>query len=126
MSHSVDALNRKKSADRYFQVVLGLYFALALTLVAETWWLDPPPGSLVSITLIQLIPLLIPLPWILKRQLRSVAWLCFILCFYFISAVLDAWFKPDQIHGWLATGLTVLLFIGSIMFIRCQAKAQAS
>lgn len=112
----------QNKADLSFKIVLALYLALSGVLIAETWWFNPPPGSLVAITFIQLIPLLIPLPWVLKRGLRAVAWLCFILCFYFISAVLDVWFRPEQLYGWLSTSFTVLLFITSMLFIRWQAK----
>ena len=82
------ALPLQTKADLGYKVVLALYAALTLTLIAETGWFNPPPGSKLIIMTLQLIPLLTPMIWVLKRQLRATAWLCFILCFYFISGCL--------------------------------------
>ena len=119
-------LQIQKKADLSFNIVLLLYFILAANLVAETWIFNPPPGSLLIITILQLIPLMVPLLWVLKRSIRAVAWLCFILCFYFISGVLDAWFRPEQFYGWLTVIDTVLLFSVAILFIRWEAKTYRS
>jgi len=117
------ALSLQTKADLGYKAVMALYTALALTLIAETGWFNPPPSSKLIIMVLQLLPLLTPLPWVLKRQLRATAWLCFILCFYFVSGVLDAWFRPEQFYGWLITIFTVLLFCIAMMFIRWQAQA---
>lgn len=115
-----------QKANRIYQLSLTLYAGLVLSLLAETWWLNPPPGSILGISALQLLPLLLPLPGLLKRGLRAASWLCFILCFYFISGVLDVWFRPEQPQGWLITGFSVLLFICSMLFIRWQAQANRS
>ncbi|WBA80177.1 DUF2069 domain-containing protein [Endozoicomonas sp. GU-1] len=113
----------QQKANQIYQVCLALYAGLILSLLAETWWLNPPPGSIFGISALQILPLLLPLPGLLKRGLRAASWLCFILCFYFISGVLEAWFRPEQPQGWLITGFSVLLFITSMMFVRWQAQA---
>ena len=118
---SVNPLQQK--ANAYYRIGLTCYAGLALSLLAETWWFNPPPGSVLSISLLQLLPLLLPLPGILKRGLRAFSWLCFILCFYFISGVLDLWFRPHQPQGWLITAFIVLLFVSAMLFIRWQAQA---
>ncbi len=112
---------QQQKVNMGFKLILLLYLGLVLNLSAETWMFNPPPGSRLSINIIQLIPLLIPLPWVLQRSLRALAWLCFILCFYFTSGVLDAWFRPEQLYGWVTVSLTVLLFCGSILLIRWQS-----
>lgn len=113
----------KSKARVSYRISTALYFGLMATLMAETWWLNPPQGSLASISLIQLLPLLLPVVGLVKRSPQAASWLCFILCFYFISGVLDAWFRPEQPQGWLITGFSSLLFISAMMFIRWQAKA---
>ena len=113
----------QQKADTIYHICLTSYGGLALSLLAETWWFNPPPGSVLSISFLQLLPLLLPLPGILKRGLRAASWLCFILCFYFMSGVLDLWFRPQQPQGWLITAFSVLLFISSMLFIRWQAQA---
>ena len=117
---SAKALQQK--ADAYYHICLASYGGLALSLLAETWWFNPPPGSVLSISFLQLLPLLLPLPGILKRGLRAASWLCFILCFYFISGVLDLWFRPQQPQGWLITAFSVSMFISAMLFIRWQAQ----
>ncbi len=114
----------QRKADHLYRFCLTCYGGLVLSLLAETWWFNPPPGSLVSISLLQLLPLLLPLPGLLDRSLRAASWLCFILCFYFISGVLDLWFRPGQPHGWLITALSILLFVSSMLFIRWQARTE--
>ena len=116
----------EQKANRIYQLSLALYAGLVLSLLAETWWLNPPPGSIMGISALQLLPLLLPLPGLLKKGLKAASWLCFILCFYFISGVLDAWFRPQQPQGWLITGFTVSLFVSSMVFIRWQARADRS
>lgn len=112
-----------QKANRVYQLTLTLYGGLILSLLAKIWWLNPPPGSMLGISLLQILPLLLPMPGVLKRRLRAASWLCFILCFYFTSGVLELWFRPAQIQGWLISGFTVSLFISSIMLIRWQAAA---
>lgn len=114
----------QRKADCLYRLCLASYGGLVLSLLAETWWLNPPPGSVASISLLQLLPLLLPLPGLLSRHLRAAAWLCFILCFYFISGVLDLWFRPEQPQGWLITALSSLLFVSSMLFIRWQARTE--
>lgn len=116
----------EQKANRIYQLSLALYAGLVLSLLAETWWLNPPPGSIMGISALQLLPLLLPLPGLLNKSLKAASWLCFILCFYFISGVLDAWFRPQQPQGWLITGFAVSLFVSSMVFIRCQARADRS
>ncbi|MET4693747.1 DUF2069 domain-containing protein [Endozoicomonas lisbonensis] len=111
-----------KKAAFIYSLTMGLYVSLALALLAETWWLNPPPGSRLAITAIQLIPLTLPLYGLLKRNPRSAAWLCFILCFYFISGVLSVSAQPESLHGWLTAGISCLLFSVSLLFIRWQSR----
>ena len=117
--------NKKMSqkAHTAFQICMSLYFGLTVLLLAKTWWLDIPQGSQLNHSLVQVIPLLLPLLGLLKKQPRSAAWLCFILCFYFIHGVLSTWITPNEIHEWLITLCTVALFIASMMFTRWQAQA---
>ena len=116
-------LNKSHLAHR---VTLALYGGLILALLAETWWWNPPPGSRLIISGLTLLPLLLPLGGLLKRRPRSAAWLCFILCFYFISGVLSVSAQPASPHGWLVSVLTGLLFIVALLFIRWQNRSDRS
>ncbi|UYM16833.1 DUF2069 domain-containing protein [Endozoicomonas euniceicola] len=122
MSKNVKNQTMIKKVAFVYPLTMGLYACLMLTLLAETWWLNPPPGSRLAITAIQLIPLTLPLQGLLKRNPRSAAWLCFILCFYFISGVLSVSAQPESPHGWLTAGVSCLLFTVSLLFIRWQSR----
>ena len=111
----------KKAAWSY-KLSLLFYSGLLLTLMAKTWLLDPPPGSLWFATVIQVVPLLLPVVGLLRRQPRSAAWLCFILCFYFTSGVLAVWLTPLEVHEWLVTGFSAALFTSAMLFTRWQGQ----
>ena len=114
--------NLGRKADVSYGISSFLYFGLTLTVLAETLWLNRPQGSALAISAILILPLLLPLPGMLKKQPRAAAWLCFIVCFYFMSGVMKAWIESDQPVGWLMTGFSSLLFITAMMFIRWQSQ----
>ena len=114
--------NLGRKADISYKISVFLYLGLALTVLAETLWLNRPQGSALIISVILILPLLLPLPGILKKQPRAAAWLCFIVCFYFMSGVMKAWIESEKPLGWLMTGFSSLLFITAMMFIRWQSK----
>ncbi|WP_051786298.1 DUF2069 domain-containing protein [Endozoicomonas numazuensis] len=105
-----------------YRVSLILYVCLLASQVAKVLWLHPPESSVWMIASFTIIPLLAPVYGLIKRQPRASAWLCFIICFYFISGVLDAWFIKDSIHGWLITVFSSLLFVSAMMFTRWQGQ----
>ncbi|MGI9276431.1 MAG: DUF2069 domain-containing protein [Endozoicomonas sp.] len=114
--------NLGRKADISYKVSIFLYLGLTLTVLAETLWLNRPQGSVLAISAILTLPLLMPLPGMLKKQPRAAAWLCFILCFYFMSGVMKAWFDSARPTGWLMTGFSSLLFVTGMMFIRWQSQ----
>lgn len=116
------ALTRKSSI--VYKITMTLYFGLALAMLAEIWWLNPPQGSRIAITALAIIPLLLPIVGLLKRSPRSAAWLCFILCFYFISGVLSVSARPESAHGWLIAIISCTLFVTAMIFIRWQSQAK--
>ncbi|WOG26135.1 DUF2069 domain-containing protein [Endozoicomonas sp. 8E] len=113
-------LNQK--ARLSYRLSLLLYFCLLASQIAKVLWLHPPQNSAWMIASFTIVPLLLPLYGLIRRQPRASAWLCFILCFYFISGVLDAWFIRDSIHGWLITAFSSALFVSAMMFTRWQGQ----
>ncbi len=94
------------------------YGLLVLTLSLEHWWLNPPAvDSPLLIWLARIGPLLIFIPGVILKKPRGFAWLCFVVLFYFTSAVVDAFLGHD-ISGWLQTALCVILFISSMFYVR--------
>ncbi|WP_432473122.1 DUF2069 domain-containing protein [Amphritea sp. HPY] len=100
------------------------YFGLILFLSA--WYLiiaPPPTANPYVIWAVQVLPLSLFLPVILKQDLRGHIWLCFFLSVYFMHAVVIA--MSDHTSNWLAlieTLLVALLFTGAMMFTRWRSK----
>ena len=113
--------NLKQKALLSFKVSIALYMGLILLLLTKTVELSQAVHPL-TLSLIKVAPLILPLWGLLKMQPRAAAWLCFILCFYFISAVLSTWITPDNIHSWLITLCIPSLFISAMLFTRWQGK----
>ncbi len=76
-----------------------------------------------------LLPLVMFLPGMLRDNLRSFIWLCFVSLGYFMHLVVEVFARPDS---WSAiTGLVavVILFNAAMLYVRWRAKelrAQAS
>ena len=105
-----------------FKISLLLYISLIITQLTKVWWFNPPQGSRALISFVVVAPLLFPVVGFLQKESRAASWLCFILCFYFISGVSGAWSNPGQINSWLILVCSSLLFISNMMFIRWQGE----
>ena len=112
---------RNKSNTAYLGT-MTLYVALLVSLLLETWWWNPPPDFRLLISLLQIAPLFLPVAGLLRRSTRSASWLCFILCFYFISGVLSISAAPESPHGWLISVVCFLLFTMALFFIRWKSR----
>jgi uncharacterized membrane protein len=91
---------------------------LFLQQVADAWVHQVPW----IIWLGKLLPLLIFLPGMLKDNLRSFIWLCFVCLLYFIALVERLFAEPGS---WLAitgTVAVVVLFIAAMMYVRWRAR----
>lgn len=87
---------------------------LLLLLFSLTLWLSPA-GS-VGLWLMQVLPLLITLPGQYGRQPRSLQWLGFLLLFYLLAGILQA-FNPLPILRMLGTCLTALALLMFVLLL---------
>lgn len=70
------------------------------------------------------VPLLIFMPGMLMGNVRTHAWLCFVVNLYFIYGVLTC-FQPERmVYGALLTGLSMLFFIPAMGYVRWGFQAQ--
>ncbi|PJE78423.1 hypothetical protein CI610_02649 [invertebrate metagenome] len=106
----------KAWAHRLFCWTIICYLALVAAIVIH--YAIYRDHTLWSVFLIQVISLLLPAYGLFKKQTRSAAWLCFILCFYFIGGVLAISSAPVYWFGWSLAGLSAILFVLLILFIR--------
>ncbi|CAA0097181.1 Uncharacterised protein [BD1-7 clade bacterium] len=115
--------NFESKSDLAFKATMAGYFLQLVIVVLSTTVLVPTHKSPnLVICVLSLIPLLILLPWLIKRNIRAHIWLCFIVLGYFLPAVLHA-FIPQ--YGWLPyveVANLIYLFIVAMLFARWEQK----
>ncbi len=94
------------------------YALLFLTQALEAWTLNAPW----IIWLAVLLPLLVFLPGMLKDNLRSFIWLCFVLLLYFMRLVVALFEDPAAPLAVIGMLAVVVLFIASMLYVRWRAK----
>jgi uncharacterized membrane protein len=113
--------------SRFWHVVsLSSYFGLFGLLVLWFSWLEPAAGLPVSFVLIFLVgPLLFPLRGLLYGRLYTHAWVSFLALFYFTVGVFNlAGTMQQPWLAWAAIGLSLLLFLGTVFYVRTHAQTQ--
>src|SRR5690606_9447922 len=102
------------------RAVMMTYFSLLIVFTAYSLW-QLPGSNLPSITflwLLRSVPLLIFLPGLLKRHLRTFAWLSFVVLLYFVQSVQTAFTEDGRLYGIVVTGLLCVLFTAVVVYIR--------
>ena len=125
ISTSSNSFARK--ADISFKVSMAAYFLQCALVVLFTLVILPTHKAANPVMcVLQLLPLLMLLPWLLKRSIRAHIWLCFIILGYFMTSVLSA-FMVEQYGQWplLEVANTVVVFISSMLFSRWEQKRYA-
>ncbi len=72
--------------------------------------------------LLRVVPLLLFMPSVLRGSLRAVIWLCFVLLFYFISAVELLFAQPDDGIAIIGVSAVVGVFITAAFYIRTRGR----
>ncbi len=103
---------------------------LALIILGTLWelWLAPlrPGGSLM---VLKVIPLLLPLRGILKRDLYTMQWSSMLILLYFIEGIVRATSVTGIDHNltstlaWIEVGLVSAFFFSTIFYLRPYKKA---
>ena len=92
---------------------LLVYFGVSTVMVTTHITLATP-----VIWLIQTLPLLIFLKGLLQNQLRTYAWMCFVVLLYFTHGVLLAFDPPRRWLGVTELMLCTIMFVAMILYIR--------
>ena len=74
------------------------------------------------IWMLKLLPLLMFLPGMLKDNLRSYIWLCFVCLGYFIILVQRMFAQPDSLLVIIGMVAVVVLFNAGMMYVRWRAQ----
>lgn len=106
------------AADKAHLLTWLAWAVLLLTQVIDAWVHHMPA----IIWLGKLVPLLIFLPGMVRDNLRSYVWLCFVSLLYFISLVERLFALPDSLLAIAGMFAVVSLFISSMLFVRWRAR----
>ncbi len=92
--------------------------ALLLQQTADAWAYQAPW----FIWVLKLLPLLLFLPGMLKDNLRSFIWLCFVCLGYFLILVQRVFAQPDSVLVLGGLVAVVILFIAAMLYVRWRAR----
>lgn len=92
--------------------------ALLLQQSADAWMHQAPW----FIWVLKVLPLLLFLPGMLKDNLRSFIWLCFVCLGYFLVLVQRIFAQPDSLLVIAGLAAVVILFVTSMMYVRWRAR----
>jgi len=92
--------------------------ALLLQQAADAWAHQAPW----FIWALKVMPLLIFLPGMLRDNLRSYIWLCFVCLGYFLILVQRIFAQPDNLLVVSGLVAVVLLFTAAMMYVRWRAR----
>ena len=106
-------------------VVLS-YIGVILLQIVWHAVLPPPAGNrLVWLAVLAALPLLVPLRGIWKKQIRSMTWGGYLLVFYLVVGIMEAWSNPQQrIPASVQVVLILLFVIFLVLFTRQAARVQ--
>ena len=113
----------QKANIAYKASLLGYGLQYILILLSTLWLVPTHKEPNVVVCVLSMVPLLIILPWIIKRNIRAHIWLCFLMLGYFLPAVQHAFLF--EYYGWLPfveVVNTVYLFIVAMMFSRWEQR----
>jgi uncharacterized membrane protein len=78
------------------------------------------PGVIAAV---KVLPLLLFAPGMLRDNLRSYIWLCFVCLLYFTVLVVRVFADPADLRGVIGLGAVVVLFIAAMLYVRWRARA---
>lgn len=82
-------------------------------------WVHSAPGFIWAL---KLVPMVLFLPGMLRDNLRSYIWLCFVSLGYFLVLVQRAFAQPADISVWIGLAAVVLLFNAAMLYVRWRAR----
>lgn len=94
------------------------WLALLLQQAVDAWAHQAPW----FIWMLKLLPLLLFLPGMLRDNLRSYIWLCFVCLGYFLMLVQRIFAQPDNLLVISGLVAVVLLFIAAMLYVRWRAR----
>ena len=109
----------------YYTGAVGSLLSLIILCVAWEWVLAPlRPGG--SWMVLKVLPLLIPLRGVLKRDLYTLQWSSMLILLYFAEGIVRATSDKGALSaalGWVEVGLVCIYFFCTIFYLKPYKKA---
>jgi uncharacterized membrane protein len=125
-------MNQSRQQQYYVLASASLIALIVLGFCWELWLAPAKPGG--SFLALKVLPLLFPLPGILRKKIYTMQWSSMFIMFYFIEGVVRAFSDLDSTSRLLA-GLEIVLalvfFMSTIFYVKPfkkiakEAKAKA-
>ena len=112
-------MTKRGSTTRQLWTALWLFW---LAVVLQQIVLDARFGAPIQLLVIQVLPLVVFVPWVAKDNLHSLIWLTFVLLGYFVWAVQTAFARPDDGVALIGVFLQVILFLLAALYIRFRGR----
>tara|TARA_R110002110_G_scaffold415561_2_gene651002 strand:- start:238595 stop:238969 length:375 start_codon:yes stop_codon:yes gene_type:complete len=108
-----------RSASYWTLLLTWVSWAVLLLQQVLDAWIHQLPWI---IWLGKLVPLLIFVPGLLRDNLRSFIWLCFVSLLYFIALVERLFAQPGNLHAIVGLSAVVVLFTAAMLYVRFRAR----
>ncbi|HET8705514.1 MAG TPA: DUF2069 domain-containing protein [Pseudomonadales bacterium] len=111
----------------FYRLTLANYLALVALFAIWAVFFENPDVSLWIPLLVRSLPILIFLPGLLSKNVRSFAWLCFVAMLYICYGVFKAVEYPnvDGVMGILTTLFALDIIVFALLFIRSGSPDKA-
>ena len=93
-----------------------------LAVILQQILLDARFGAPAQLLILQVLPLVIFMPWVARDSLQSLMWFSFVLLGYFVLAVQAAFGRVDDSVALVGAFLQVILFLLAALYIRFRGR----
>ena len=100
------------------RAVLASFTVLILAQMLDSWVRQPP----VTIWVLRVLPLLIFVPGLIRDNVRTYIWLCFVILLYFLTLVLRLFNDPADPVAWVGMSCVVILFTAAMLYARWRSQ----
>ncbi|MCU6433253.1 DUF2069 domain-containing protein [Undibacterium sp. Jales W-56] len=117
-------MNPSRQSIYYYLTCFSLIALIVLLISWETLLAPLRPGG--SWMVLKVIPILIPLRGILKKQIYTMQWSSMLILLYFTEGVVRAFSDKTWLSSMLAgleIALTVLFFFACVLYLKPYKKA---
>lgn len=120
-------------ASRAWYAMIASYIGLLLVFLVSTFTNPPesiPDGLTLVLSglgfwLLWVLPLLLVVPGLMKRSHKAASWLAYLIMLYFVIGVMLVFTPEASLWGWLIVGLTLAIFLSSLLYTRWQKRVEA-